>query len=647
MYSWGLGINGRVCFGRTWFEFVNAINILHNIYNLSIEKRLVIYVHNLAYEFQWIKNLFKWHTVFAIDSRKPIYAVTENGIEFRCSYLLSGFSLESLGKNLTKYKCRKLVGSVDYSLIRHSNTELTDDDYLYLESDVLIVMAHVQEEIERLGSIKYIPLTKTGYVRNECRERCLKGHYRFEYSRYISHLTMTVDDYHQLKRAFSGGFTHANINYVNRTVSNVDSYDFTSSYPAVMLSEQFPMSKAIPTEVNSEEELLHYLKHFCCIFDVTFINIRSTVNFENYISRSRCYECEHPVLNNGRLVEAERISLTITEQDFFIISKMYEWDEVLISNFKRYYRAYLPKPIVEMILDLYESKTTLKGVEEALVEYMVSKGMINAMYGMTVTDPCRDENIYDDDADEWTIKRDDEEKLIEKYNKSRTRFLYYPWGVWVTAYARANLFTGILEFKDDYVYADTDSIKVVNTYRHRKYFEKYNNTIISKIRECLKHHELPISRISPKTIKGVEKPLGVWDYEHTYSRFKTLGAKRYMVELDGKIEITIAGVNKTSGIKFLYNTFKTNNKIFANFKENLEFPAHYNNNGDDTNASGKMLHTYIDEHITGIVIDYQGLQYEYEEWSCIHLENTAYCLSLESEFIKMIMGMQLTHISRR
>lgn len=62
---------------------------------------------------------------FSIDLRKPIYGITENGIEFRCSYLLSGYSLAKLGEQLHKYKCEKLVGDLDYSLLRHSKTPLT------------------------------------------------------------------------------------------------------------------------------------------------------------------------------------------------------------------------------------------------------------------------------------------------------------------------------------------------------------------------------------------------------------------------------------------------------------------------------------------------------------------------------------------
>lgn len=642
MYAWVFGLNGRCIRGRTWSEFIEVINELVKEYNLSVNKRLVIYIHNLSYEFQWFKKYFEWETVFSMDTRKPLYAVTKNGIEFRCSYLLSGYSLQVLGENLTKYKVEKAVGDLDYRLIRHSRTVLTDKEWGYILNDGLVVMAHIQEEIERLGDITKLPLTKTGYVRNLCREECLKGSNRWDFTRLMRSLTLTVDDYHQLKRAYTGGFTHANINYVNRIVKNVHSFDFSSSYPAVMLSERFPMSRAIPVVIKDEIHFRDCLNAYCCLFDCKFSNIRSKVSFENYISISRCIEAEHYVLNNGRVVEADTLTISLTEQDFFIIAEMYDWDYIEVANFKKFYKGYLPKDLVVTILDLYKDKTELKGVEEKIVEYLVSKGMINAVYGMCVTDPCRDEILYEDDV--WSSKKANTESLIDRYNRNQQRVLFYPWGVWVTAYSRRNLFSGILEFRDDYVYSDTDSIKVVNYENHKDYIENYNKQITEKVNNCLRFHGIDTSMACPKTIKGISKPIGVWDYEGMYTRFKTLGAKRYMTEQNGEIGITIAGVSKQAGIQYLKHTYGSNTKIFNAFEESLEFPAYYNFNGVEANGSGKLCHTYIDTYMEGEIIDYLGEKYVYNEQSGVHMDNTEYTLSLDAEFRNRILGIMGGHI---
>ncbi|MEM1506600.1 hypothetical protein RG959_25010, partial [Domibacillus sp. 8LH] len=74
-------------------------------------------------------------------------------------------------------------------------------------------------------------------------------------------------------------------------------------------------------------------------------------------------------------------------------------------------------------------------------------------------------------GDEWGFEKVDVNEEIEKYNSSRKRFLYYAWGIWVTAYARRNLWTGILAVGNDYIYSDTDSLKVLNYEKHEPYIE--------------------------------------------------------------------------------------------------------------------------------------------------------------------------------
>ena len=88
-----------------------------------------------------------------------------------------------------------------------------------------------------------------------------------------------------------------------------------------------------------------------------------------------------------------------------------------------------------------------------------------------VTDIIKDTYTYTDD---WDIDKVKPAEAIERYNYSRKRFLFYPWGVFCTAYARRNLWAGILEFGDDYIYSDTDSIKCLNIDKHMDYVNKYN-----------------------------------------------------------------------------------------------------------------------------------------------------------------------------
>ena len=636
MYEWTLCINGVVMIGRTWKEFLLVCSKMIEWYNLTKDKRMIVYVHNLSFEFQFLRKLFEWSKVFSLDKRKPIQAVTEDGIEFRCSYLLSGYSLMNLSKQLTVYKFEKLMGDLDYSLIRHSETPLSKEELQYCINDTLVVVAYIWETINRLGGINKIPLTKTGYVRRYCRDMCLyeedkKSHKKsskkfHKYRELMKELTLDKETYLQLKRAFAGGFTHASAFYSGKTVENVGSFDFSSSYPYVMISEQFPMSKPEKIVIKSDDEFLRNLKLYCCLFDLEIFDLEATEIYENYISSSHCYDSEDIYENNGRVVTAKRVKITVTEQDFFIIERMYTWSNLKISNFRRFRKQYLPTDFVKSILKLYVDKTELKGVDGREVDYMQSKEKVNASYGMIVTDICRDEIVYEEN---WDNSEVDIEKSINSYNKSIRRFLYYPWGVWVTAYARKNLFTGIVEFNTDYIYSDTDSIKGMNIDKHMEYIEKYNRNVIRKLEKAMEYHNIPIEMTKPKNIKGEEKQIGIWEFENVYNRFKTLGAKRYMTDVNGDISLTVSGINKKKAIPYLLNEY--GNEVFEHFEDGLTIPREY---------SGKMTHTYIDEEQNGLIVDYLGNRYIYKELSSVHLENVEYSLSLSERYVEFLLGIK-------
>lgn len=648
MYEWTFGIYGLVIIGRTWDEFIEMIDWIVDELKLHEHKRLLVYVHNLGYEFQFIRKHFKWGKVFSIDNRKPIYAVTTEGIEFRCSYLLSGYSLVKLGDELRHYPVKKLVGALDYEKIRHSKTVLTDNELKYCVNDVKVVMSYIAEQIETIGTIAILPITKTGYVRNYCRNSCFyepdvpkkKSFKKMRYMDIIKGLRLSPEEYKQLKRAFQGGFTHANPFYSGKVVDNVTSFDFTSSYPAVMISEKFPMSSGQVVDIKNDlMELKRIMKLYCCVIDIEYTGIISKLWHESYISESRCWLKGHNIqTNNGRIVSADIIRTTITEQDYMIIEAFYTWKEVKILKVTRYKKDYLPTDFIKAILKLYSDKTTLKGVEGKEIEYLKSKEMLNSCYGMTVTDIVRPEYVYTDDWQEPVIP--DYDEAIGKYNNSKSRFLFYPWGVWVTAYARRNLFTGIMEFSSDYVYSDTDSIKALNAENHMEYIERYNATITDKLHRAMKYHDLPMDLISPETIKGDKKFLGIWDFDGHYRHFKTLGAKRYMVQYSddnrnpesvrNTYSMTVSGLNKKICMPYLLGKYGESG-IFDSFNDELYIPSEY---------TGKNTHTYIDDSRDGKVIDYLGVESEYHELSGVHLEKSDYSLKLSKEYLNYLLNIE-------
>lgn len=634
MYCWQMSIQGYVILGRTWEEFQEVYDRLVEMFQPDEKNRILIYIQNLAYEFQFMCHRFEWQSVFCLKERKPIKCVTKEWVEFRCSYLLSGFSLEVIGKNLQRYKIQKMKGDLDYSKVRHHLSPIDWTEWKYCINDVQVVVAYIQETAENDGGYHKIPLTKTGYVREYCRNECLTAK---NFRKLIHLLNLSFEEYQQLKLAFAGGFTHANWHYSGQTLYDMDSYDFTSSYPAVMVMEKFPMSSARKVDIQTEEQFEACLKHYCCLFDIEIEDLDGWDAPDNIISLSKCRKVKDPVMNNGRIIEAKRLTTTITEVDYECMLKFYKWKRHRISNMRVYDKAYLPTCFVKSILNLYKDKTELKDVDGKEVEYMKSKGMINSAYGMAVTDIIRDEDTFDE---VWIKQKPDGDNAIHKYNESKKRFLFYPWGVWVTAYARRNLYYGILEFGDDYVYSDTDSIKARNASNHLDYIERYNEEVYEKLEKACKYHGLDISMTRPKTKEGIEKPLGVWDYDGHYTRFKTLGAKRYMTEKlkDGeyKIEITVAGLSKKDGSKYIVELAEEKGcSPFSLFNHDLTVPR---------GKTGRNVHSYIDDETTASITDYCGITANVHEYSAVYIEPSEYSLSLEEGYLRLLCGQKLEEI---
>ena len=621
MYIWQFAIEENVIIGRTWNDFLYFCKKLYDFLNLK-ERYIVVYVHNLSYEFQFICKWFNWIDIFADSERKPIKATTDTHFIFKCSYRLSGYSLEVLANNLKSHNIKKMVGDLDYNLIRNSKTPISKEELKYCENDVLIVTSYIDEQINEFGNIEKIPLTQTGKVRRYVRKQCFQNK---EYQYFIKELTIEKPEYMLLKNAFMGGFTHCNAMYTQKICHNVTSYDFTSSYPTVLISEKYPMSKGKEVFIKNENELLNLIKNYCVLVDLQFTNIKTSFMYEQIISYSKCRNVKNPLINNGRIVQADTLTISCTDVDFLNIRDFYKWDSMKIGLCYIYKKDYLPKEFIKTILHLYKSKTELKGVDGKEVEYLHSKELLNSLYGMCVTSIVHDTVNFN--GSEWTTENGNLDEELKNYNTDKNRFLFYHWGVWCTAYARNNLYTGIKECKDDYIYSDTDSIKIFNADKHKMYFQKYNEWIVQKLEKCLKYHNIPLDYISPKTIKGDIKTLGIWDFDGFYTDFKTLGAKRYIYRKDDKISITVCGLSKKSGKEFIENQ----QKPFLFFNDGMFV---------DCEHTGKMTHTYIDREIENIITDYLGNQAYYHEKSFIHLEKTDYLLSLSDMYIKYFMGVQ-------
>lgn len=570
MYIWQFAVmdlrneNIWYCFGRTWEQFTK---LLDSFYHEGIT--VLVWVHNLSYEFQFMRHWlpFRKDKIFALKSRKVVRADID-GAQFRCSYIQTNKSLDAFTRDMGVVH-QKLSGvEFDYSKKRYPWTEMTTEELQYCCNDVVGLLEAMRVRMRMENDTLYsLPLTSTGYVRRLAKEAMRK----FNHNQ-LQAMMCDVDVYKLLRLEFRGGDTHANRYHVNKILENVASYDRASSYPDVMLNYRFPMSAFTPRMITDIDEL----EKKCQIRDCCFIAVFAITNLQQrdiyygapYLSLDKAVEISGQVVDNGRVLSADKAVYVFNDIDWKIVKSEYV-GEVEISQVYIAKYGYLPQAFRDLVIDLFHKKTSLKNVNGQELNYIRSKELINSLYGMCAQNPVKPDVIYMDEPDQAFTLEDivDIGEKLEKYNKKA--FLLYAWGCWVTAWARLKLKDMINIVGDNFVYCDTDSVKFLVR-------DDYNRIVarIEEYNQGLK--ELSISNKGyADDKKGITHYLGVYEYEETYKQFKTLGAKKYAyTRQDGTFKITIAGVPKKAGAREM-GTIKNFNVGFV-FRNSGKLESVYN-----------------------------------------------------------------------
>lgn len=531
MYVWQMqyGLECTVI-GRTWEEFLLVIDMLSN--PLCEGEYCVMYVHNLSYEFQFLAGIYEFapDDIFAIKSRKVLKCRMKN-VELRCSYLHSNMSL-AMYLDKMQAEHRKLSGDdYNYHVKRYPDTDLTSEEIEYCQNDVLGLVEALTNEMSIDDDNLYsIPLTSTGYVRRD-----VKLAMRSTPKNYVKDMLPDFNLYVILREAFRGGNTHANRYYVGMILDNVKSADRSSSYPDVQINCKFPVSK-FKKEQMTPQKAVRMIRNGKRAF-VTRVALEGNIRLRYewwgcpYLAKDKCRFVENGAFDNGRVLTAEYLETTVTDIDLAIILSEYDFDKIEI--FDSYTARYgeLPPVYKEVIKDYYTRKTELKGVDGQEVQYTKAKNKLNSIYGMTAQDPVKQSIDFIDGI--FMEENSDPEELLLDHNERA--FLPYQWGVWTTALARLRLEEGIRLAGENFVYADTDSVKYLGDID----WTAYNAGRIA---------DSEANDATATDPKGERHYMGVYEQEEEYRTFVTLGAKKYAYTYtDGKARVTVAGVNKRRG----------------------------------------------------------------------------------------------------
>lgn len=589
MYHWQACIDGMICVGRTWDEFDTFLQEIDRW--LPEGFCLVFYVHNLGYEFQFLRAIhdFQPDEVFCLTGRKVAKCEIGSRFEFRCSYCLTNMSLREF---LKKMGVEHQKGELDYTVRRFPWTPLTDQELEYCIIDVLGLYEALRVMFKSdKNTIADVPLTSTGYVRTDFKRAMRQG----GYLPMVHECAPSYDVYLALRRAFRGGNTHANRCYTGIILDNVTSYDRASSYPDVLVNMPYPVKPFIKDRTSDPDQLEEGFPYVMC---VDFFDMELSDPFYGcpYLSIHKCYNLQGAINDNGRVVKAKRFQTWLTDIDLAIVRQQYTWSRAVITTCYRSEYGLLPSGMKDVTMEYYERKTKLKGVKGQEVYYMKAKNKLNSIYGMCATNPVRTSLVFN--GHDFDVAEVDEQEALRKANKKS--FTVFAWGCWCTAWARWWLEKAIRLCGHNFVYCDTDSVKYVGSVD----FTELNTEIQAKSE---KHHAYADDPA------GVRHYLGVYEHDDTYKRFCTLGAKKYAYEdMDGRLHITIAGVSKRGAAEM---------GCLENFREGFIFresagqEAYYNDDWmeEPVEIDGHLLaispNIYLQqgEYTLGLTLEYKRL----------------------------------------
>ena len=610
IYAWALSntSNDYVLYGETFEQFFDAIeqicfsriDLQSKLSESKIKKyksdlKMKIFVHNLGWDIEFMKYYllrhdYTYYNSVVKDNKKimskhsaksfniiekdnNVYSANINlnskkvsyrkkiqkefftvkdeifpSLDFIDSYKIMAFKLDTIGKKVIDIddKFKKLGDNYDYDKIREEGHKLTEFEVMYLYNDVYILKEFINQF--------YIPIGTTKTTASSISfEKFIEGKYGCDkpYKKFL-------EDYPDLygyrkiqdiiSKSYKGGWTQVNRYYKGKHLKNINgtSIDINSSYPAVIRYKPLPygLPKLFKNYHKCKDDELSILviefDEFYNKHDNNFIGEIQCGSINKEIFGTLATEYLHTNIIDGEvkgtngLGDERRYRLYIWEFELenilkYTVFENYEVIETLTfkSNIGHF------GEVVDFYTELKISSK--KENNNAMTNF--TKLTLNSFYGKLASNPQRYERRIA--LKNGLVVNEHTEVIYESEQK------FYPaFSSCVTAWARVNLRTQLYklsinengDYENNIIYFDTDSL----------------------------YTTLPVEEVK-KRMGDMLDPfyLGKWDIEKTYTEFKAIGSKKYIVKTtDGKVICRCAGLpqevreNQTFEDFYIGATFK-------------------------------------------------------------------------------------------
>ena len=536
--------------GRTVTSFLAYCEAIYNEEKKETTGRrrphVSVYTHNLKFDGDFILyEILKNGTAELVNEVREnvLYNFTiryPSGAEitFYDSMKIFPMKAEKVGK---LYGIKKLSGDWDYNKYRDENTEITPEEWAYVDHDVMIISRALADYRARgyhentQASIAYSERLRRTYPRFNkliAKRMKTKDFDRFREAFPYDIMPLPFELHRHVLLGYFGGISWLNPKYACQDIINAHSYDVNSMYPDKMANYPLPVGQPIIINDPTPEDADRMLRAYSCVMadfeDLTLV-LKSPRHFPFLMFPTND---KTSVRMQGKIIACKNEFAVLSGYDYKIMTSEYNIKSMKITKIylfnskKGQYADFIhffmdQKTAADKVRN--DPEATPEEKQDAEVKRSIAKVMMNSSYGKDGTKLLRQCNE--------TFYSPSEDRLEQKLNSEIALPEYYlPSAIMICAAARFQLFSAARLVRDDFIYSDTDSVKVTDR----------GNEILQAS---------PDFDIDPYR-------LGSWGYEGRYDTARFVRQKTYSYTQDGERHYVVCGAPESIKKQMKIDEFK-------------------------------------------------------------------------------------------